>query len=1039
MDLNLFKRAIATIESGQKYDKLGPVTRSGDRALGKYQVMGANVGPWTEAALGERLTPQEFLNNPKAQEAVFEHRFGSYVQKYGPEGAARAWFAGEKGMHNSAARDQLGTSVGNYGQRFTQLVGQGGGETRTVPTLGGETKLPVGKTPKSTVPGAPVITGQEPFNITAQQKALEDGKRVQDPGLASTASPAQRPQMAGFDRMAQNLSQTDPGPGGQPDFATDVLNRLALRIAPGTKAQVDPNAPPPVSQQSPTYQRWAQHKGRDPSQTDPSHISTPFSQHKGAQPQAQEPFNINAQPGAEQPASADFGLANHDIDDAQPVAGVPMQGFGDDPARAPQIEDPATAHGIMAPQMQPGLAEAGVPGPGVEMPRAVPTVHLRTPQATQLPGQGVDPALGLPAGTGGQLPAGATPTSGASPVPMPQPRPSDAGAGNPQAALAQAIQSVFPEMGSQHLGSYAPDDVLGRQRSMQVQGPQPGGPQPIMAPQQAGPLDALMKMLGGGGASGAPASQQAPGGPMAATAAPMAPGAPAPAGGPFGATAQPAAPPQQGAWWSDPGVRATGMPGVTSGFMARLTGPGPGIRAQTMRAALDEETRVRQSQQMNAAVKAYQRNLVLTGDPKEAWRRTMGDSVMDPAILQQLPQLQQMIGGIPMKQQTSGLTNALKAAFPSEPPEALQAMVDGAVQAGISVDKIPEFVQTQIAERNRQKAFSEVMGGQNIPMQPGQMQQTESGEPAPYRPGHGLRHPDAYRKTGLKLHSLGMTEAGNSMYAIARDLDKAKEFDAGAVQDREEAKYTGQRAARDKQRFPGHSGALIGLNSETPWTFKDAEDAGINVEILADPKAASDVRKAKLQDIRMIQSGRELADLVQNRPELIGVTGRLVRAVNGLTEQMVGLGVGTAQMFGVDPTSLLNRPEIKKILQSELATESAIVQSRVLDFAYALATSYKSERLNESDMRRAFGSIGTADNLASSQQLSHTVRDITERIRLGAIRDFEAVAGIPPLDLLYKSELQQMIIQHKDNPAMLRALDDQITRRERAARPNARP
>src|SRR5688572_5101731 len=92
--------AISSIESGGRYGILGPPTRNGDRAYGKYQVMGNNVGPWTKEVLGQSLTPQQFLANPQAQEAVFRAKFGQYAQKHGPEGAAKAWFAGEKGMLN---------------------------------------------------------------------------------------------------------------------------------------------------------------------------------------------------------------------------------------------------------------------------------------------------------------------------------------------------------------------------------------------------------------------------------------------------------------------------------------------------------------------------------------------------------------------------------------------------------------------------------------------------------------------------------------------------------------------------------------------------------------------------------------------------------------------------------------------------------------------------------------------------------------------------------------------------------------------------
>lgn len=116
--------AISSVESGGRYDATGPVTRSGDRAHGKYQIMGANIGPWSQEVFGRPLSVEEFRSSPEAQDAVFNAKFGSYVQKYGPEGAAKAWFAGEKGMHNPNARDVLGTSVADYARKFNKAGGQ---------------------------------------------------------------------------------------------------------------------------------------------------------------------------------------------------------------------------------------------------------------------------------------------------------------------------------------------------------------------------------------------------------------------------------------------------------------------------------------------------------------------------------------------------------------------------------------------------------------------------------------------------------------------------------------------------------------------------------------------------------------------------------------------------------------------------------------------------------------------------------------------------------------------------------------------------
>lgn len=116
-----FGSAISGIESGGNYRAVGPETGKG-RALGKYQVMSFNVGPWSREALGREVTPQEFMSSPDIQEAVFKHKFGQYAEKYGPQGAAKAWFAGEGGMNNPNARDVLGTTVRDYEQKFSNAM-----------------------------------------------------------------------------------------------------------------------------------------------------------------------------------------------------------------------------------------------------------------------------------------------------------------------------------------------------------------------------------------------------------------------------------------------------------------------------------------------------------------------------------------------------------------------------------------------------------------------------------------------------------------------------------------------------------------------------------------------------------------------------------------------------------------------------------------------------------------------------------------------------------------------------------------------------
>src|SRR5690606_34880379 len=87
-----YRDAIASIESAGSgdYAAVGPTHPRLGRALGRYQVMEANIGPWSRDALGREVTADEFLSSPEIQDAIFDHQFGSYVSRYGPEGAAQA-------------------------------------------------------------------------------------------------------------------------------------------------------------------------------------------------------------------------------------------------------------------------------------------------------------------------------------------------------------------------------------------------------------------------------------------------------------------------------------------------------------------------------------------------------------------------------------------------------------------------------------------------------------------------------------------------------------------------------------------------------------------------------------------------------------------------------------------------------------------------------------------------------------------------------------------------------------------------------------
>lgn len=211
---NSYADAISGIESGGRYGLLGPVTKSGDRAYGKYQVMGNNIPQWTAQYYGQPLTPQQFLSNPQAQDAVFQGEFGRLAGKYGPVGASKAWFAGERGMNNPNAKDMLGTTVDQYGKKFAAGLGPEYAAVNSPPLEPGTQAPPL--PPPINIGGQPQAS-QSPFMAAAPQQQPQQPSMLQ--ALASYGmQQQQQPQMTP-PQLAQNpieaMALTMPKPNTQ--------------------------------------------------------------------------------------------------------------------------------------------------------------------------------------------------------------------------------------------------------------------------------------------------------------------------------------------------------------------------------------------------------------------------------------------------------------------------------------------------------------------------------------------------------------------------------------------------------------------------------------------------------------------------------------------------------------------------------------------------------------------------------------------------------------------------------------------------------
>lgn len=138
-------------ESGGNYGALG-VWIDGDRAYGRYQVMGNNIPSWTAKYYGRRLTPQEYLASKEAQDAVVRGRLKEYVEKYGYRGAASAWYSGNASLHNSTRPQPGGPSIKGYVDSVMSRAAtyRGGSATSTSGATTTATAMGSGGTPAVT-------------------------------------------------------------------------------------------------------------------------------------------------------------------------------------------------------------------------------------------------------------------------------------------------------------------------------------------------------------------------------------------------------------------------------------------------------------------------------------------------------------------------------------------------------------------------------------------------------------------------------------------------------------------------------------------------------------------------------------------------------------------------------------------------------------------------------------------------------------------------------------------------------------------------
>jgi cell wall-associated NlpC family hydrolase len=250
VDFNSFFNAIAVQESGGNYSAVN----GSSGALGKYQIMPANIGPWSQRYMGQRWTPGQFLNDPRKQDALARAVLQDYFNRYGARGAASAWYSGQPQLHNSY-RPQAGgyPSIGAYVDQVLAKAARGGGSgtgsaggsplstninlaDKTVKELQNipAPTEPFGGAGAATSPGAEEVLGAGAEAVAAPGSQAVGAAGVADEQMIMT--PTQRQSSTGTQAPEPEVPDYWKGlVGGPGQMSLSAANGRAAAIAAGKK------------------------------------------------------------------------------------------------------------------------------------------------------------------------------------------------------------------------------------------------------------------------------------------------------------------------------------------------------------------------------------------------------------------------------------------------------------------------------------------------------------------------------------------------------------------------------------------------------------------------------------------------------------------------------------------------------------------------------------------------------------------------------------------------------------------------------------
>ena len=235
VSFNQFFYAIAVQESNGRYGAVN----GGSGALGKYQIMPFNIGPWSKRYLNQNWTPAQFLADPKKQDALAFAVLSSYYTKYGARGAASAWYSGNPALANNYRPQNGGPSIGSYVDSVLAKATRAPG---TAAHSWGVKSAP--KDPQPT----PTYDVQDKTKTTQgiNDNSFLDQMNTRYPGSGAASSPGVQPVTFEGDKAASGGVQDMLNMvGGTGDKGLDALPLPP--ITPDSKPMADPGLMQPDS------------------------------------------------------------------------------------------------------------------------------------------------------------------------------------------------------------------------------------------------------------------------------------------------------------------------------------------------------------------------------------------------------------------------------------------------------------------------------------------------------------------------------------------------------------------------------------------------------------------------------------------------------------------------------------------------------------------------------------------------------------------------------------------------------------------------